>query len=53
MRGKEYLSIEDWLKSCKDYFSFGKFRKFFNILAEERLEKELIKHFNEWNNLYV
>lgn len=41
------------MKYCKNYFSVTKFRKFFNVFTEERLEKELIKNFNEWNNLYV
>lgn len=41
------------MNEYKKYFNISKFRRIFNIFIEEKLEKELIKHFSEYNNLYV
>lgn len=53
LEGKNTLSIENWLRHYKTYFNMSKFRRFFNIFVEEKLEKELIQSFSELNNLYV
>lgn len=50
---KQSLTLEVWLREFKHYFSMSKFKRIFNIFVEEKIEKDLIKHFNEYNNLYV
>ena len=40
------------MKKSSQYFDFNRFRNVFNIFVEEKLEKELIENFNEWNVLF-
>jgi len=34
------------------YIDFGSFRKLFNIFVEEKMEKELVRDFYDWNVIY-
>jgi Ca2+-binding EF-hand superfamily protein len=46
------LHIDKWLKVAQKYFDFSKFRKIFNVFLEEKMEKELVKHFHSWNVIF-
>lgn len=49
LSGKDSIGLSDWLNKCYDYFDFNQFRRFFNIFREEKLEKQLVENFNDWN----
>ena len=52
LKKEEALTVESWTSQAEDHFDFSKFRRVFNVLREEQLEKELIAHFSEWNDLF-
>ena len=53
MKAKTKLSIDQWIEKSGKYFDFSKYRRLFNVFKEERIQKELITNFVEWNDLYV
>lgn len=51
--GSKSIKLSEWLEKCPKFFLIARFRRLFNIFIEEKLEKELIRNFSDWNNLYV
>jgi hypothetical protein len=53
LRDAESLALGQWLEEAAIYIDFGKFRRVFNVWAEEEVERELAERFMELNELWV
>ena len=49
MGDQEFITIDKWQEESPKIFDFEKYRKFFNIFLEVKIEKDLIQNFDSWN----